>query len=120
MAARIVLLALVLSACQTSTIAQDSPARITNPSVESRAALQQTLDNILHTSVTIAPDALTDSSLLVIQVSPPRNIQKPPAGGRIMEAPIQFQLITNGTDCVLIDQRDRSRHILTDTTCTPE
>jgi hypothetical protein len=37
-----------------------------------------------------------------------------------MDAPIQFRLVINGDDCILIDQRDRSRHNLENTTCEAE
>ena len=32
----------------------------------------------------------------------------------------QFRLVINRDDCILIDQRDRSRHLLEDTKCTAE
>jgi hypothetical protein len=37
-----------------------------------------------------------------------------------MEMPIQFRLVTDGTNCILVDQRDASRHILADTRCVAE
>jgi hypothetical protein len=37
-----------------------------------------------------------------------------------MEMPFQFRLVINGDDCVLIDQRDESRHELKDTSCIAE
>jgi len=110
-------LTIALTGCQTMADANDKAAIIVDPDDASRAALQSTLDGILNTVVTIAPDALTDSSTLVIERSPPRSLQNPDAQGRNMDMPIQFRLVKNGADCILIDERDRSRHLLENTTC---
>ena len=107
-------------ACQTVATSNDTPALITDPSDESRAALQQTVNAALNTEVTLADDALTDTSLLVIERVMPRTMQGSPAQGRTMEMPYQFRLVINGDDCVLIDQRDDSRHVLQDTSCSAE
>ena len=40
--------------------------------------------------------------------------------GRVLEAPIRFRLVKSGGECVLVDLRDESRHLLPDTTCVPE
>jgi hypothetical protein len=34
--------------------------------------------------------------------------------------PTQFRLVANGSECILIDQRDMSRTVLTDTVCSVE
>ena len=103
--------------CQTVASGYDKPARITNPNDDSRAALQQTVNAALNTNVTLAADALTDSSLLIIERAMPRSMEGSPAQGRTMEMPYQFRLVINGDECVLIDQRDDSRHVLQDTSC---
>ena len=106
-----------LFSCQTVATAYDKPARITAPTDASRAALQQTVNAALNTNVTLADDALTNSSLLVIERAMPRSMDGSPAQGRTMEMPFQFRLVINGDDCILIDQRDESRHVLQDTSC---
>lgn len=106
--------------CQTVAMGNDKPARITDPSDESRAALQQTVNAALNTNVTIADDALTNSNLLIIERAMPRSMDGSPAQGRTMEMPYQFRLVINGDDCILIDQRDESRHVLHDTSCTAD
>ena len=110
----------VMVACQTVATNYDKPARITDPTDDSRAALQESVDAALNTNVTIADDALTDSSLLIIERIMPRTMEGSPAQGRNMEMPFQFRLVINGDDCVLIDQRDESRYTLRDTSCTAE
>ena len=82
--------------------------------------MQQAVNQALKTNVLLADDALTESSLLVIERSPPRTMQNLPTQGRNMEPPFQFRLVINGTDCILIDQRDRSRYLLENTKCEAE
>lgn len=113
-------MALVLSGCQTMATDQDRPARIVNPDDASRAALQNTINTALRTDVVIADDALTDSSVLVIERSPPRTMQNPNPQGLVLEAPIRIRLVINGSDCILIDERDSARYVLENTSCEAE
>lgn len=113
-------LTLATAGCQTMADANDKAAVIVNPDDASRAALQSTVDGILNTVVTIAPDALTESSTLIIERNPPRTMQDPNPQGRNMDTPIQFRLVKNGADCILIDTRDDSRHLLENTSCQAE
>lgn len=107
-------------ACQTVASSYDRPALITAPTDASRAALQQTVNTALHTEVLLADDALTSTSLLIIERAAPRSIEGSHSTGRNMEMPIQFRLVIDGDDCVLIDQRNESRYVLRDTTCIVE
>ncbi len=112
---------LVVAGCQTLTAESDVPAVITNPTDASRAALHHALSEAFHdTEVTLADDALTQTSLLTIESGARRTIENPPLRGRVLEEPTQFRLVKNGNDCVLIDLRDQSRHKLENTTCEPE
>jgi len=104
--------------CQT--LAGDKPARIINPDDASRAALQKAINAAMHSDVTLAEDALTKSSMLTIERNPPRTMKNPSPQGRIMEAPFRFRLVINHGECILIDERDQSRHILPATSCTAE
>ena len=111
---------LVLAGCQTMATGNDVPARITNPTAASRAALQNAVNDALHTEVLLADDALTSSSILTIERNPPRTLQGQLATGRNMDPPIRFDLVLNDSQCVLIDRRDDSRHTLKNTTCVAE
>ncbi len=113
---------LILTAlgCQTVGAEHDQLARITNVSEASRAALQQTINEILKVEVLLADDALTRTSVLTIELNPPGTLQNPNPLGRDMGKPIQFRLVTNQSECILIDQRDGTRHVLNDTTCVSE
>jgi hypothetical protein len=111
---------LVLLGCQTLDADSDQPARITAPTEASRAALQAVVNAALHTNVRLADDALTRSSALTIELDPPGTLETPTPAGRIMTPPIQFRLVINASNCVLIDQRDGTRHVLHDTSCVAE
>jgi len=112
---------LLISGCQTMNAAADVPALITAPDDASRAALRETISAIFGgLNVPLADDALTRTSLLLIERNLRGSLEAPPATGRVMEEPIRFRLVKSGDDCVLVDLRDQSRHLLPDTTCAPE
>jgi len=66
-------------------------AVIISADAASRAALQETVNAALHTDVALADDALTESSVLIIERKIPQSIEGSPAQGRNMEMPIQFR-----------------------------
>ncbi len=102
-----------LSACQSSAAQADVPARVDNPTAESRADLLRAVTGILNSSeVTLADDALTNDSLLIIE---PKHLT-----GRDLRKPEHFQLVLRGTRCVLVHQETATRLLLVDTTCTAE
>ncbi|MBW1762100.1 MAG: hypothetical protein JRG67_12855 [Deltaproteobacteria bacterium] len=113
-------LAVGVGGCRSVATEHDRAARIIHADDASRAALQRAVNDALNTNVTLANNALTESSLLIIERSLPRSMQSLPAQGRNMEVPIQFRLVINRKDCILIDQRDRSRYELENTTCEAE
>ena len=111
----------IIAGCQALTAQSDIPALITNPTDESRAALKKALAEAFHgTELTLADNALTQTSLLTVESGARHIIGKLPRRGRILEKPIQFRLVKNGTECVLINLRDQSRHKLQNTTCAPQ
>ena len=106
--------------CKNVAPDADQVAVIVNADAASRAALQQTVNAALHTDVMLADNALTETSVLTIERKIPQSIEGSPAQGRKMEMPIQFRLVKNGGECILIDQRDMSRTVLADTVCSVE
>ena len=115
---RILFLAvIVLTGCRTMATGADVPALIPHPTSASHAALQKAINDALDSSVLIADDALTASSILTVERRQPRSMQDQPATGRNMEPPFQFRLVINGASCILIDARDESRRALENTTC---
>lgn len=109
-----------LAGCQTLATDSDVAARITNSTDDSRKALQSAVNAALDANVTLANDALTDSSVLTIERNPPRSMENLPAQGRNMDMPMQFRLVLNDGDCVLIYTADDSRRKLADTSCVAE
>jgi len=109
-----------IAGCQTFAANYDRPARIVIPDDASRASLQVTVNQIMGTNVIISDTALTDSSVLVIERRLRPTIEDPVPLGRDMSKPIQFRLVLNQSTCILIDQRDGTRHVLNDTTCVAE
>jgi hypothetical protein len=109
-----------LTGCQTVDADLDRPARIVNVDADSRAALQAAVNDALGTEVLLAQDALTDTSLLTIERWPAGTMENPVPQGRSLEKPVLFRLVINGSDCILIDQRNESRHVLKDTDCAAE
>ena len=107
-------------ACANVAPDAEQPAIIVDPNDASRAALQAAVNSALNTDVTLADSALTDTSLLIIERQIPRTMDGAPAGGRTMESPFQFHLVTDGTNCILIDGRNESRYVLADTRCVSE
>ena len=111
---------LILAGCQTLANGSDVPARITNPTEASRMALQNAVNDALSADVLLADDALTTSSSLSIERNPPKGMQGRLATGRNMDPSVRFQLVMNDADCILIDTRDETRHLLENTTCVAE
>ena len=113
-------LCLMLTACQTVNADYDQPARIVNPDADSRAALQAAVNEAIGREVMLADDALTDSSMLVIERWMPGTLEDPAPQGWILEKPVQFQLVRNGEDCFLLRKSDGARYVLSNTDCEAE
>ena len=113
-------LAIAAAGCHSVPGSNDVPALVVAPTAESRAALSGALETALGRPVTIADDALTDSSLLVVGRQQPPGEQGRVATGRNMDVPVQFRLVQSGGRCVLVDSRDGSRYPLDTVQCRPE
>lgn len=122
MTARFALLVATLTAagCQTLAGAGEQPARLVEPDAAVRAALHEAVAAETGVEVPLADDALTDASALVIERVVRRGPDGTPLQGRVMEEPIRFQLVTDGADCILVDERDDSRQVLEGAECRVE
>ena len=107
----------LLVGCKTAAVDPEYPARIIDPDDASRAALQAAVNTAMHRDVLLAEDALTETIILVIERGAAGGIGNPDTGGRIVEEPLQLHLVSDGTDCILVDPRDDSRQILENTSC---
>jgi hypothetical protein len=119
---------LVLAGCKATapppdqpSLRGDQPAVIVNPTAESRAELKRVVSDMLFgAEVTLADDALTESSVLIIERARIRSLENPPLSGRDLGKPERFQLLTTGTECVLVHESDHARYELIETDCVPE
>jgi hypothetical protein len=108
---------LLVAGCKHVAPDADQAAVIVDSTDASRAALQAAVNDALDTEVMLADDALTTTSILTIERKLPQSMSGSPAEGRTMDPPVRFDLMTNGSDCVLVDSRDGSRYLLADTRC---
>ena len=73
----------LLTACQAPAAQPDAPARIVDPTPESRAALAHAVSEALNgMQPLLAADALTTSSELIIQRTTPRDLSGRQLDGR--------------------------------------
>ncbi len=111
---------LLSPACETLSAQRDLPALITNPTPQSRAELLRTVSEAVNgASVTLAEDALTHDSTLILEHAEPRDERGLPLSGRVTGKPEQFRLVKRGSHCELVHQRTGKRWMLTSTTCAP-
>lgn len=116
--------ALLAAGCRAAPSADGAgevPARIVNPTDASRAELERVVGDMLFgAEVTLAEDALTESSVLILERGRVRSLSNPPLSGREMREPERFQLLTDGERCFLIHGEERARYELRDTECAAE
>jgi hypothetical protein len=110
----------LLPACESFSAQPDVPAVIVHPTAASRAALARAVGAALQGApVTLADDALTRDSQLLIEPVHPRDANGLPLNGRELGRPEQFRLVKNGSRCVLIHQSTGKRQTLRSTKCAP-
>ncbi len=111
----------VLSACRGGRATlEDVPALIVNPTPTSRFELTRVVTTAINdTAIALADDALTETSTLILERSPPRSIEEQPATGRLLDRPVRLRLVINVENCVLINEADGRRWRLFQTECIP-
>lgn len=110
---RFVVILPLLLACKTGAINHEVSAYIVNPTAESQAELRQVVSSMLGgREVTLADDALTTQSVLVIE---PKYLT-----GRDLGRPDRFQLLKSGSTCVLVNLGSDARSELTKSHCVAE
>jgi hypothetical protein len=115
-------LAVAIGTCSCGTLpaGNDVPAIVVAPNAQSRVELQQTVSGALNGApVTLADDALTHDSVLLIERNQARDANGVPLSGRELGRPEKFQLVKNGAECVLIHETSGNRWTLKHTTCSP-
>jgi hypothetical protein len=114
-------LIMLIAACRELNEQVHVPALLTNPGFGTMQEIEQTVSAALNvTSVTLAEDVLTETSLLVIQHAPQYSIERPPELGRDLGRPYRFQLVTDGAQCTLMDMQSEQRWLLKSAKCIAE
>jgi len=94
------------------------PARIVNPTPESRASLAAAVQAAFNgAKVPLADDALTAESMLVIERAAHRDARGLRIQGRELSPPERFHLVKSGGACVLVHERTGRRFPLDHTDC---
>lgn len=112
--------ALSVVACRTAAARPDVDAVVATPSSSSRDELARAMSEALGgVGVTLADDALTRESTLVLERARHRDDRGLPVQGRELAPPERFRLVKSGADCVLVHERTGKRFKLTQTACAP-
>jgi hypothetical protein len=107
-------------ACAPVPAQRDVPAVVTSPTPDSRAELARVVGRALKgAAVTLADDALTRDSELIIERGWARSAKGVPLNGRETGRPEHFRLVKNGASCVLVHERTGKRFPLSSVTCGP-
>jgi hypothetical protein len=107
----------MLSAC-ASVAGQKGPALLTSATTETHAELVKAVSAALNVpTVTLAADALTTDSELVIERTPARDAGGRRLQGREVSQPEHFQLVTAGTRCLLVHTRTQTEYELPNARC---
>lgn len=111
--------ALALDAC--ASLAQSSaPAVLLTPDAASHAELERVIAAALgRKTVTLADDALTHESFLLIERTPRRDAGGLRLDGRERDPPERFDLSIRQGRCVLTHQRTATHHELDHARCAP-
>ncbi|MDH5312204.1 MAG: hypothetical protein OEY08_19915 [Gammaproteobacteria bacterium] len=117
----VVVLGMLLGACGSPPAQPDVPALLTNASPATRAEIEGIVSTALNGApVTIADDALSVDSLLIIERATSRSIDRPPELGRDLGRPERFQLVIDGSKCFLVHERTGLRWMLAEAQCRAE
>ena len=117
----LVVLATLATACGAPVVQPYVPALLTNPGPGTLQEIEQTISTALNgTQITLAADALTKNSVLVIERGMQRGIDRPPELGRDLGRPYCFQLVIDGPQCVLVDQQTGQHWPLATVECVKE
>ncbi|WP_323845313.1 hypothetical protein [Microbulbifer magnicolonia] len=111
------LLSAVTACGSQPAMGEPQPALLTESGPEVREELRRVVSAAMYgVEVTLAEDALTRESLLVVE----RQRQQPRLSGREMVPPTKFQLVVGGGACWLMRLADGERWELRKASCRPE
>ena len=109
-------MACISLAC-ASAATTSAPALIIDSTPSSRADIQHAVATALGTEVLIADEALTTSSLLIIDRRERHTIDGRVGGGRVLDPPETFQLVLDENQCILVHRRTEEAYPLENARC---
>lgn len=109
---------LCVASLWAATVAR-APAAIMESTPDGRADIQRVVAAALGKDILIADDALTKSSLLIIERRIPRTMEGRVGSGRILDAPETFELVLDAGQCVLVHRRTDVAYPLENARCRP-
>lgn len=111
----------VLAACAVQPAHSPMPARLSSVDDATRAVLASAVSQALDgREISLAPDALTASSQLLLDPARPRDASGRVLQGRETRTPESFQLVKVGDECVLKHERTGREYVLQDVRCEIE
>ena len=91
-----------------------------SPSADANVALSVAISSALgNITISLSSNALTETSLLMIERDSHYSINGRVATGRMMERPEKLQLFLEGSQCLLVYERTGTRYPLAATVCAP-
>lgn len=116
----VLLVAVVVASCRTA-VREEVPALLVEPTPAADAELVAAIAAALGAApVSVAPDALTRSSLLTLEHREPDGIPDRALTGRDLGRPERFRLVTDGKACILVHETGTARVTLLRSRCAPE
>lgn len=107
--------------CSATDVSSEVAALRTSVDGQSTNELENVVSSALGgRRVSIADDALTNSSSLIIERAKLRRVEGPPELGRDLGEPEHFRLVRDGNQCFLVHERTDLRWLLADTECMAE
>ena len=115
------LVALALAACSANPVSTDVAALRATADARSKLEIENVLSSALGgVDITIADDALTLESTLIMERGMHRSVDRAPALGRDLGRPNHFQLVLDARQCFLVHQETGLRWMLSQTECVAE
>ncbi len=110
---------IVLCACaDPPPIEPERPALLVAPNAQTHEELTYAVSAVLNGApVALADDALTTTSVLLIDRAPARDSAGRLLNGRDLGRPEHFQLVVSGARCTLIHERSGQRIVLSAASC---
>ena len=111
---------LLVAGCHPRLAPPDEPAVLTSQTAQSHAELVRLVSAAMNGApVTIAENALTADSMLIVERAQHHGAKDMNLSGRETGRPEHFRLVKSGSRCVLVHQDTGRRWTLESATCSP-